>query len=181
MIISGARYAVENPIPFRIPSVAAPHPNKVERPTKHSDRSQNRKYNTDDQRIVRDNSSKQSVEIRDTEFCRLVKDRKYEQKSYQRSGIYHAVEEIFINHPAGLPPILDLLAGNECVKTSDNKSKDNRNFEHNQKHNRDNRGNQRDSRSVIPSSVLLYRNGCRPGMYFFCLDSTNTITIINAT
>ena len=158
MIISGARYAVENPIPFRIPSVAAPHPNKVSGPRNIPIGA--RTANT----IL---MTKQSVEIRDTEFCRLVKDRKYEQKSYQRSGIYHAVEEIFINHPAGLPPILDLLAGNECVKTSDNKSKDNRNFEHNQKHNRDNRGNQRDSRSVIPSSVLLYRNGCRPGMYFF--------------
>ena len=32
MIISGARYAVENPIPLRIPSVAAPHPNSVNGP-----------------------------------------------------------------------------------------------------------------------------------------------------
>ena len=32
MMISGARYAVENPIPFKMPSVAAPHPKSVNGP-----------------------------------------------------------------------------------------------------------------------------------------------------
>ena len=111
----------------------------------------------------------------------LLKDRKYEQKSYQRSGIYHAVEEIFINHPAGLPPILDLLAGNECVKTSDNKSKDNRNL------------NTIKSTTGIIGEIKEIPGALSPLLFFFtgtvaaqvctffCLDSTNTITIINAT
>src|SRR5699024_12067720 len=68
----------------------------------------------------------------------------------------------------GLAPSLNHSAGKQCVNTSYDETEDNRHVKGNQQYNRDNRCNQGDAGSIVPSAVFLcHRCGSCPAVYFF--------------
>ena len=99
MTISANRYGVENPIPFRIPSVAAPQPKSVSGPRNNPSGAKKCKRNTDHQCIVRNYISKQRIKIRNTKFCCFIEHRNHKQKSNQRCCInYTIIKNLYSAH-----------------------------------------------------------------------------------